>query len=56
MTSTREELIRRNKNFIQIPMPALSEMTNEELERRAFFLEKSFEIEFSENDCEDEDL
>ncbi|MFY0516440.1 hypothetical protein ACOMCU_01225 [Lysinibacillus sp. UGB7] len=56
MMNKREKLIQRNKKFVQIPMPDLSEMTDGELERRADFWEKSFEIAFKEDDCEVEDI
>lgn len=56
MTTKREELIRRNEKFIQFPMPNLSEMKVEELERRLDFFEKSFELLFDEKDCNDENL
>lgn len=56
MGGERAALIRRNKNFIQIPMPNLSKMTNEELEKRADLWEKSFEMAFDEENGEDEDL
>ncbi|MER2005857.1 MAG: hypothetical protein ABS939_00275 [Psychrobacillus sp.] len=44
MTEEREELIRRNLNIKMVHMPDLSEMTNEELEKRANFWENMFQI------------
>lgn len=49
MTNKREELIRRNENFVQIPMPNLGKMTDEELKKRANTLESIFEIAFDED-------
>lgn len=51
MVDKREELLRRNKNFVQIPMPNLYKMTTEELEQRADSLEQLFELAFDEQDC-----
>lgn len=42
----REELLNQNKKLIQIPMPNLEAMTNEELEKRADILEMAFEMAF----------
>lgn len=49
MNDKRAELIKRNKNFIQIPMPNLSEMTNEALEKRVNMFERLFEMEFDDD-------
>lgn len=49
MNDKRSELIRRNEEFIQIPKPNLSKMTNEQLEKRAETLEKTFQTLFNEN-------
>ena len=53
MDDKRAELIKRNNNFIQIPMPNLSEMTDEELERRATMHERLFELAFDDEDLDD---
>lgn len=53
MPDKREELIKRNKNFIQLPMPNLSLMTDEELENRASMWEKLFEMKVDEDEDED---
>lgn len=56
MATNREELIRRNQKFIQLPMPKLSEMTIEELEKRADFLEQGFVAAFKKQDSKDKSL
>ena len=50
MTKKREELIERNKRFIQLRKPVFSEMTDEQLELRASLLEKAFELAFKNED------
>jgi hypothetical protein len=51
----RELLLERNQNFVQIPMPDLSIMTNEQLKLRADMLEKTFADAFGDGDDDEED-
>jgi hypothetical protein len=53
MISGREDLMKRNQNFVQIPMPDLSIMTNEQLKIRADMLEKTFADAFGDDDDEE---
>ncbi|MCM3488822.1 hypothetical protein M3689_05815 [Alkalihalophilus marmarensis] len=50
----REKLIEADQNFVCIPPPDYSKMTNEEIRKRTEILEKTFEYAF-EDDDEDED-
>jgi hypothetical protein len=50
MITGREELLERNQNIVQIPMPVLSKMTNEQLRKRADILEQTFSEAFGEDD------
>lgn len=48
----RKKLIEADQNFVCIPPPDYSKMTNEEIRKRTEILEKSFDYAF---DCDDED-
>lgn len=57
MSGSRDKLIKRNENFIQLPMPNLSKMTDDELEKRANHLDYLFQIAFEDSEVgEVEDL
>ena len=50
MTIKREELIKRNLNFTQLPMPDLESMTDEQLEKRVIMFESVFEELWDDED------
>nr|WP_289038252.1 hypothetical protein [uncultured Allobacillus sp.] len=56
MPNKRDELIKRNQEFVQIPMPDFSKMTDDELQKRANMMERAFRDAFNEPDDEDDDL
>lgn len=55
MTTRRQELIRLNKQYIQLPMPNLYAMTDEKLEERANFFKRMWETWDDIGDDEDEE-
>lgn len=55
MGKERKELIKRNQEFVSLPMPDFEKMTNEQLLKRAYMLEKMFEEAFKDEDTDDDD-
>ena len=55
MGKERKELIKRNQEFVSLPMPDFEKMTNEQLLKRAYMLEKTFEEAFKDEDTDDDD-
>ena len=51
MSDKRKELLERNRNFVTLKGPRLEDMTDEQLERRAYMLEKTFDELFAEEDA-----
>ncbi|SES02884.1 hypothetical protein [Salipaludibacillus aurantiacus] len=48
--SERERLIRKNENFVQLPPPDFSKMSNEQLENRLKMMETMFDRAFEDKE------
>lgn len=48
----KNELMKKNQKFIQIPMPDLSNITIEDLEKRYELLSKAYDDAFEKDDAD----